>query len=156
MKWLKNIFRKPTKTKPANMPLLILQRNISTKEYTLGELKNFDGEFILKTLEEPWNDNIPHISSIPTGPYLCVHHEGVKFSDVWEITGVKGRTGILIHAGNTTEDITGCILLGTKYGILGGKQAVLQSREAMNRLRNYIGRDDNGRLKSFLLNVIRV
>lgn len=156
IKWIRNIFCKPPNTKTANMPLLILQRTVSTKEYTLGELKNHDGSFTLKTLEEPWNDNIPHISSIPTGLYLCVHHEGAKFSDVWEITGVQGRAAILIHTGNTTDDIEGCVLVGTRQGSIKGKTAVTQSREAMNRLRNYIGRDDSGRLRSFLLNVIRV
>ena len=34
------------------------------------------------------------------------------------LCGVKGRSGILIHPGNTSKDTVGCILVGKRGGSL--------------------------------------
>jgi hypothetical protein len=42
---------------------------------------------------------------------------------------------VLIHTGNTTDDIRGCILVGMMHSVLDGKPAVLRSGDAMTLLR---------------------
>ena len=51
---------------------------------------------------------------------------------------MPGRDGILIHAGNTTLDIEGCILVGMSHGVMHGENAVLKSQQAMGFLRALI------------------
>jgi hypothetical protein len=104
-------------------------------DVTLGKLCKPDGSVFCCTLEEPWKDNKRKISCIPAGKYKCVKHNSAKYQDVWRLENVIGRDGILIHAGNTTDDIEGCILVGKSYGTLKGKPAVLDSRSALSDLR---------------------
>ena len=70
------------------------------------------------TLELPWRDNARGVSSIPDGWYeierrvsslTTVQRHG---GWTWEVKNVPGRSGILFHAGNTTRDTRGCILIG--------------------------------------------
>jgi len=97
------------------------------------------------TLEEPWKDNKRGISCIPEGTYKVVPHgwgnERVRFKRAYRLTGTAPRTAILIHTGNTTDDIEGCILVGGAHGALNGKQAVLYSLPAMERLRTLVGKN---------------
>ena len=100
------------------------------------------------TLENPWKNNGPCVSCIPEGEYTCRPHNGTKYRDTWEVKDVEGRSAILFHAGNTEPDTKGCILPGSFIGNLGGERAVLSSRQAMEKLRGYIGLT-----RSFTLNV---
>ena len=93
----------------------------------------------LYTLEEPWKNNAPNVSCIPAGKYICRPHTGARFKGVWQVMDVPGRSAILIHAGNTTDDIEGCILVGLSHGRLNRKPAVLESRPAITWLRKCIG-----------------
>ena len=109
------------------------------------------GEIMLHTLELPWKNNQRNVSCIPTGEYRgnYLHRSGSgRFNRVYHITGVSGRAGILIHAGNVTSQIQGCILVGMEAGTLAGEPAVLSSAVAMEKLRQEIGRS------SFNLKVI--
>lgn len=117
-----------------------INRIVKRDDVTLGVLY-LPGERFnpLVTLEEPWRDNQPHISCIPAGIYRCVPHNGPKFKNVWRLEDVPGRSAILIHAGNTTRDIEGCILLGTSFGEIAGMPAVLGSRTAVDLFRKRIG-----------------
>lgn len=45
---------------------------------------------------------------------------------------MPGRSHILIHVGNTTDDTQGCPLIGSRVGVLGGKLAVLASKAAFD------------------------
>jgi len=63
----------------------------------------------------------------------------VKFKQAYRLEGTSPREAILIHAGNTTDDIEGCILVGMSKGQLRGKDAVLASRPAMDYIRTIIG-----------------
>lgn len=116
-----------------------LERTEYLKSVTLGKLYNDEGEFVAFTLEEPWQDNKRQVSCIPEGIYICKPHSGTKFKDVWEVTNVPNRKAILIHSGNTTLDIEGCILVGKRKGVLKGLAAVLESKLALDELRKAIG-----------------
>lgn len=85
--------------------------------------------FSFKTLELPWKDNEKNISCIPEGTYKVVRRYSQKYKDHLHITGVEGRSLILIHWGNYAgsinprtgnPDIRGCILVGSKYGDIDG------------------------------------
>jgi hypothetical protein len=90
----------------------------------------YDDAPALCTLEEPWLSNKQRVSCIPTGAYHMVRVKSPKFGDTFEVTDVPGRSGILFHVGNTLDDTEGCILLGTRYGMLNGKAAVMNSTKA--------------------------
>ncbi len=129
------------------LPTWTLRRLISESDVTLGKLCKPDGTVFCCTLEEPWKDNKRHISCIPAGTYKCVKYNSAKFQDIWEVTNVKGRSLILIHNGNTTDDIEGCILVGKSFGRIKSKKsgkmlpAVLDSKSALSELRMAIKGD---------------
>lgn len=95
------------------------------------------------TLEDAWRDNQRSISCIPAGTYEVVAHgwekdSRVKFKQVWRLLDVPGRSGILIHAGNTHADTSGCILVGLGLAISGDAR-VTSSKGAIERLRSKLG-----------------
>jgi len=97
---------------------------------------------ILKTLERPWQDNKSNISCVPPGTYQTNYiprSSSGKYRKVWHVTNVTGRSGILIHNGNLVDHTRGCILVGTKHGILAGQPAVLGSRTGMRQMLNAVG-----------------
>ena len=95
--------------------MMLTLRRISQSHFgTFGMLLAGD-KALCVTCEEPWKDNAPNVSCIPAGTYNCSWHDTQKFPNVWEITGVTGRSGILIHAGNTIKDTRGCILVGQEF-----------------------------------------
>jgi hypothetical protein len=112
-----------------------IKRTESTENGTLGELLDESGVHICFTLENPWKDNINGISCIPTGSYKVIKHNGEKYQDVWEITDVPSRLGILIHNGNTMHDTKGCVLVGNQQGTLLDLPAVLNSKTTLDELR---------------------
>lgn len=128
---------------------LTLKRGFDDGHATLGMLHVPGLDEPIYTLEEPWRDNQRNISCIPTGLYRCTPHNGTKFKNVWRLESVPDRTAILIHAGNTVDDIEGCILVGMRHGKLNDKRAVLSSALALQHLRNHIGTQN-----SFTLHVI--
>lgn len=91
------------------------------------------------TLEDALPTNKGGASCIPAGTYLCKPHgwkgEVVRFTRVWEITGVMGHSAVLIHWGNTIKDTKLCVLVGL------GKTAstVTQSKAAVNVMRQVLG-----------------
>jgi hypothetical protein len=66
------------------------------------------------TLENPWLDNLPNISCIPAGEYICELDVSPKYGTVFHVRNVEGRSHILIHWGNYVKDTQGCILLGDR------------------------------------------
>jgi len=89
---------------------------------------------ICLTLEPNWLDNQQNVSAIPPGTYECIKYSGTKFKNSFLIKDVPDRSAILIHAGNTTADTRGCILVGHTFGHRG----ILNSQAAMQDLNSLL------------------
>jgi hypothetical protein len=92
--------------------------------------------FEFKTLELPWKDNIRRISCIPVGKYRTIKHTSPKFKQSFWLRNVDGRSEILIHAGNFTRQILGCILPGDSHTDIDvdGTPDVTNSRVTIKKL----------------------
>lgn len=86
----------------------------------------FRSKIVCYTLEDPR-------LFIPQGVYHCFIRWSDKFQTNLYGLDVSERSDIEIHWGNTEDDTTGCILVGEKLGILGGKLAVLNSKKAFDK-----------------------
>ena len=131
---------------------LILERIAKRKAYTIGRLsilKRIDDEYLggtenqyfCDTLEPTWRDyehgayKVKGCSAIPEGRYAVVISFSPKFKQWLPILlGVPKFEGIRIHAGNTSADTEGCILVGKNRAV--GK--VLDSRIWLHRLKQKI------------------
>jgi Family of unknown function (DUF5675) len=79
-----------------------------------------------KSWELPWRDNHPLYSCIPPGDYPAALEDNAEFKcQVYRLSGVEGRTGILLHPYNLAGDVLkglekqalGCIGVGTDFGV---------------------------------------
>ena len=120
---------------------LILTRIARKAEYTIGRLEDENGKRICDTLEPTWRDykggelKIPKKSAIPEGTYRVVTTYSLRFRKYLPLlVGVPGFEGVRIHAGNTSRDTEGCILVGQNLQV--GK--VLWSRITLERLMKLI------------------
>lgn len=117
------------------------------------------GQHRFYILELPWRDNATGLSRIPDGEYECRVHHSNKYGRVWHVTGVDGRSWILIHNGNFAGDTLkgwkthsqGCLIIGDRFGVIGNQRAVLSSRVARNRFQSI-----TADLQSFKLTVQNV
>jgi hypothetical protein len=85
-------------------------------QQTIGGLY-IDGVEFCKTLELKWLNNTRCKSCIPEGIYKVVKrlaHEKRKY-DHFHILDVSNRSYILIHTGNYSSQILGCVLVGDKH-----------------------------------------
>jgi hypothetical protein len=92
-------------------------------------------------------DTLEHYQyAIPTGCYRLRLTQSPKFGEILPLLdGVYGfarpnapyrqRVGIRIHAGNTIQHTTGCVLVGDADA---SNQRLLSSRKALNQLRDYL------------------
>ena len=135
---------------------LILERIAKRKTYTIGRLyiqRRVDDEYLAgtenryfcDTLEPTWRDyehgayKVKGRSAIPEGRYAVVISWSPKFKQwlpvlLGDEAFKRQWSGIRIHAGNTSEDTEGCILVGKNREV--GK--VLDSRIWLQRLRQKI------------------
>lgn len=100
------------------------------------------GDQTLAVLERPWLNNLRNRSCIPAAGYLCrflLRSASGKYKSVFHVTAVPGRAGILMHNGNVVSHTKGCLIIGMRNGRLANQPAVLNSRSAMQVLRDYIG-----------------
>ena len=120
---------------------LVLIRHARRADYTIGRLEDENGMKICDTLEPTWRDykggelKIPKKSAIPEGTYRVVTTYSLRFGKYLPLlVGVPGFEGVRIHAGNTSRDTEGCILVGQNLQV--GK--VLWSRITLEKLMKLI------------------
>lgn len=80
------------------------------------------------------------IKKIPKGTYLCKWTFSPKFMKfTYELSGVKGRTGIRFHAGSFFTDSEGCLMLGSGLKDLNkdGKLDIIQSRATITSFNGF-------------------
>ena len=133
MGWLELLFSKKEKE---NFDA-VLYRAVENEHGTFGVLI-YKGQPLCVTVEPEWRNNQIGVSSIPEGIYQVAPHNGTKYKNVWKLKDVPNRSAILIHAGNTEDSTQGCIIVGSMFGNLNGKYAVLRSGEALNKLREIL------------------
>lgn len=137
------------------LPRFTLVREEPEAERTFGRLfmlrSNGASEIVCETLEP--GDADVKAPRVPPGFYLLEPHgwapdSVVRFRQTWALVGHDvshfpepgvRRSAILFHAGNRDRDTRGCILVGMTRGVVGGEPGVLDSRVAMERLRDLIG-----------------
>ena len=131
---------------------LVLTRIAKRKTYTIGRLaiikeeneeyKTYEQEeYFCDTLEPTWRDyahggrKLKGCSAIPEGRYAVVITYSPKMQQ-WLplLLGVPMFSGIRIHAGNTSNDTEGCILVG-KNKLVG---QVVESRIWLQLLKKKI------------------
>jgi hypothetical protein len=100
------------------------------KDGTFGVLK-IDGKCFCVTLELPWLGNLPDISCILPGEYVCTMVDTSNHGRCFLIKETPGRMGVLFHEGNLQKDTNGCILLGNGFGLIEGHRGILNSRIAL-------------------------
>lgn len=102
-------------------------------------IMRIDDKYFCCTLEPPERGNVTDKDGcIPAGIYVCKRtSRPPKWPDIFEIQDVPNRYGILIHRGNYDPDTTGCILLGTSFGIINGKQSIYDTVTAFNNFMAY-------------------
>jgi len=101
---------------------------------TFGIIR-YNDRLICHSLELPDIDNKPFISRIPNGSY---HAEIIFFKNKYPaiyIKDVPGRSGIVIHIANRTEEIQGCIAPGTYIKFeKTGEKVVYESSNALKKI----------------------
>lgn len=115
--------------------MIFLDRFKSDANGTFGMLMDDDIQLCF-TCELPWTNNERDTSCIPVGMYQCINFSSLSHPNVWAITNVPNRSGILIHSGNTETDSKGCILVGDKLGTVNGLPGVLNSKLTMDMLKS--------------------
>jgi hypothetical protein len=113
--------------------LLTLVRIAQSYQGTFGVLRDGAIPFAV-TLEEPWIDNHPMISCIPTGRYLCERVQSPKFGETFEVMHVPERSHILFHKGNTTDDTMGCILVAEEFAGNAAGPMIASSKRGYDEL----------------------
>lgn len=116
-----------------------LTRRDSTDQGTAGVL--VFGSSSLFTMELPWRDNLPRMSSIPVGMYTCAIVRSPKFGLVYEVKNVPNRSHVLIHSANLAgasdmgydTQLHGCIAPCTKLGLMRNSKGVMQLAGLVSR-----------------------
>lgn len=98
-----------------------------------------NGRFCCLSLERPWLSNLPNVSCIPTGDYVCLKVKdkttqgGMKIDVTYEVQNVPNRSGILFHTGNSIRDTHGCIIPGLSLDFNDMEPLLLGSKDGFKR-----------------------
>jgi len=101
--------------------------------YTVGKMY-IDNIYECYTLEDVVRKGakVNGQTAIPTGTYnLIINHSNRFNRDLPLLENVPNFTGVRIHAGNTSANTEGCILVGTTWS---GKDFIGNSKVAFNKL----------------------
>ena len=116
---------------------LLLTRTTLTPDETHGTL-SIDGVHACCTLEDtvrPPGIKILHETAIPAGRYAVTITKSQRFGVMLPaVLSVPGFTSIRVHAGNTTADTSGCILVGlshTDHTLLSSRLALAKVQGAL-------------------------
>lgn len=114
---------------------LILQRELEINNSVIGKL-SINGKFLCYTLEDKIRDvKIKHETCIPEGEYRVIMNMSTRFKTVLPLLlNVPNFEGIRIHAGNTIEDTSGCILVGVSVS----GETLLHSKVALVKVLEYL------------------
>jgi len=145
--------KKKKKEEEVNPPIFAgakVLRVAESDQGTLG-LLTFNDQFVCYVIELPSRKNRRGVSRIPAGSYtvdFLKRSASGKYREVYHVSEVPDRSGILVHSGNLAGDVAkghqsasrGCLLPGLRVGRLSGQLAVLQSKAAMRRLHKFTGK----------------
>ncbi len=124
---------------------LFIERTYKEK-VTLSEIEardNGEAAYSCKGLELPWKNNQRRISCIPEGMYIVKKRISPKYGNHFHLQKVTGRDWILIHHGNYTRDILGCILVGRTHTDIDrdGITDVTHSKATMKELNELLPKE---------------
>lgn len=110
---------------------ITIERKWRKPNYIIGKML-IDGKFFCNTLEPPERKQY---GCIPEGTYKVEMYPAKHFGLRPLVKDVPGRSGILIHEGNTVVDTKGCILVGLnkQVGMLHDSRKTL--RELISRIK---------------------
>jgi len=115
------------------MTMLIEVKRFEFKDtHTVGKMY-VDGIYECYTLEDAVRNGTKVIgkTAIPIGTYKLIIDASTRFKqDMPHILDVPDFTGVRIHAGNTSADTDGCILLGSTWA---GKDFIGNSKIAYKK-----------------------
>lgn len=103
-----------------------------------------DGHALCNTLEPATGKKVKYGKGccVAPGIYSIDFHYSPKFGKyMLTLCGVRGRSGILIHSGNTPNDTSGCILVGQRenIGVLSNSRSTLD--KVFDRCLEAIGKE---------------
>lgn len=115
---------------------VLVDRIFLGERYTIGNLF-VNGGYVCDTIEDTVRvlnsieDKVKDRTAIPKGRYKLVLSKSPRFGRVLpEIVDVPYFAGIRIHAGNTEEDSSGCLVVGENKA----KGKVLNSKVTLEKL----------------------
>jgi hypothetical protein len=125
-----------------NLKVAVLSRIAWPDHGTFGYLTTPSGTEYA-TVERPWLNNMPSVSCIPTGIYICkprFYNRGGY--DAIEVTDVEGRTYIMFHIANSPHEVAGCIGINQRLGSIKGQWAGVNSTLAFEAFMSELGNEE--------------
>lgn len=113
--------------------MMLLRRTEQSEAGTFGTIFDEEGHAVAVTCERPDNGNLK-MGCIPIGDYAVDQFDSPSKGRVFLLHDVPHRAMIEIHKGNTIDDTEGCILVGSTFGEVDNKKAVIGSRAKLEQM----------------------
>lgn len=103
-------------------------------------------------MEREWKFNRRNVSCVPRDEYTLERHSSPKYPDTWAVIGDgvahyasenKPRFACVVHQAVFPTDLEGCLAPALSIGAAG---EALGSREAMDKLRLLLDREENHKI----------